>query len=417
MKISESIGRIRHAVAGALSDYARARSEELLVGQFMDAEGAAHPQQGVYGMSAWCTLLCGLERNLAVGELKEKALRMRDSCAVTLSDWVMEGENSNPGNDTDAFELKYVIPKISAAYEALRNSDQRPVEAAHLKSRLLGGHPLSVHGWGYTTVSSSIHPISTCIVVRALLDDRVISFDLKSTLDWLTNVAELEPDGYVKLYILNTIVLGFRSTHIEEPCPRIILSKIKKLLAYLFRASAKSPFHPTSPINIDFYDAYRTRNFRLQPDAIAVESFYLLSSIDLVYLKAYPGRAVFSKICKTMEKYPLSVDTYGSRLSFSTCLDLYKCMNLIHAKNERSVTRFVAWLKCFSVFTEVNRNVWVVAVEVAIALVIWGLWYTSLATFAGDSLKLASSAIAGALFRDVFEIVRRVVEFQNKGHA
>jgi hypothetical protein len=64
--ISEKIQTTKTYIARALVEYAIARSGSgaSLVGQFMDVEGAMHPQRGVYGMSAWCVLEASLQSDL-----------------------------------------------------------------------------------------------------------------------------------------------------------------------------------------------------------------------------------------------------------------------------------------------------------------------------------------------------------------
>ncbi len=411
--VHESVAKVKNELVRALTDYATTRNEDYLVGQFMDRAGAEHSQRGVYGMSAWSILIGEFAEFISNEDIKEKALRLRTNCVKTLQQWVQDGDKDSVNRDSEAYELKYVIPKICVAYQALRGLNSVPQEASVLKDRLLKAR--GIHsGWGFTTDAQEIHPISTCIVVRTLLEDQARICNIKDILEDLEARAKDIPDAYFLLYITTTILLCCQkydlvSNNITLASQRAIL---RERLQFLLHSSAEAPLHPTCPINVDFYDSYRTRYYRLQPDLISLESLYLMSGPDLVYLKAYPGKPLLDKLLAVLEAHPLAEDTYKSRMSFSTCLEIHHCLARLYNAQELKISSFRANLYCFWSFAGISANMAIMLIASLLLLVCGGSYFVH--GISHTILNFLSTMLGTVVATECFDVLRRALTFKNK---
>lgn len=128
------------------------------------------------------------------------------------------------------------------------------------------------------------------------------------------------------------------------------ITDIRNAISLIIGAPIGLPLHSSTSLNLDFFDNNRTRYYRLQPDLIALEALGLMCDDKRTYLKAEPGSLLLDNLLTILKDPNLAYDTYGSKMSFSTCLDCCKCLMFLHTKNERAIGRARAGLATFMLF-------------------------------------------------------------------
>lgn len=300
-------------------------------------------------MSAWCFLVGHLSDLFPNNPLRENVITRQRQCCQQLAEWVNMGDNSAPEQENEfAFEAKYVIAKICAIHDALRlNADFTDI--ANKLSRHLCDNRITKNGWGFTIDALSAHPVATCIVLRSLVGDQSARVHIISALVFLESAAS-ELTGYLKLFVLNTIILCSGQLHTDGR--RSALESARITIKELIQSSSSLPLHPTSTINVDYYDKSKIRYYRLQPDLIALETLALMSGDYRVYLKAFPGSTLFEHLRKTVDHFHSTFqDTYGGKLSFSTCLDIYRCLQVLNCHSEKNIPKLFAQIRTALAFS------------------------------------------------------------------
>lgn len=187
-QLRESAGTAVEAIDRAFADYARRRTVEG-VGQFLDDEGCAHTQYGLYGVSIW--LLCN------AGSSHVEVVRVRADC-IRLLRAAVDGEATAPAKHVR--ELNTVVPKMAYACSALYTNAQTHPHATKLLERLTAA--VKNGGWGFSTTSARPNVMATALAVRLLRDISGNSSLLDDAIKYLRSELNSLSNPYARLYVL-----------------------------------------------------------------------------------------------------------------------------------------------------------------------------------------------------------------------
>jgi hypothetical protein len=261
-----------------LKNYANARPLFKFVGQFLDEEGCASDQHGVYGMGAWVALV----------------------------------------EDSDSIRH---LPPVKKITDACKGELKRLVGEANELSTWIGAAQRPDGSWGYLTNSKIGCPEITSIVIRTFATHPPLKDKIRASLEYLRGTYEKIDNLFLRLYALNTL-LKYDGNGRSAEYPKTI----KKVIRVLLNQAFFNPTHFPNPINLDFNDGTQTRYIRLPTDVILLESLQLISGPHMLYARGHPGQRVYAHIIETF-KEPPTHDTTGHRLSPFSALHLRRCVN------------------------------------------------------------------------------------------
>ena len=262
----------------ALVKYGRNRSDACeqssgsdpvkYVGQFIDHEGILSKQHGVYGMSAWLAL---------TESIIDETDKLRVSCRDALREWIESSQaddvESRPNDN--AYELRFVVPKICYAYRAMM-----AVGCEDAGRVLLGYIQQACHegSWGYLTSSEQGDACMTALVVRTFRGlPNFTASSLPQSLRFLQRNYGASKNPCVRLYVLNTLQLSDPNSRLlpDVNPNELIKEQIRKLRAEI----QKNPLSLSNPVTIHFSDdrGRRLRYYRFPGDLIVLESLLLIS--------------------------------------------------------------------------------------------------------------------------------------------
>jgi len=314
-------GRARSAVTAQVAAVGGVSTDgkyttKRYVGQFVDSEGIQSTQHGVYGMSAWLALC---------GSLDPEIVALRDSCRSALGQWITESAEPGVENDPncEAYELKYVIPKICFAYRAMM-ATQNEEAARIMLSRVKDAGP---HGsWGPLSNSgrNERNPWTTALVVRTFKSAPGFEPLLKSALNYLYHHHKILENPCLRLYVLNTIAIA---DPIHELVAGVTAKDLKEAITKGVRdvrsTLVRDPLSLSNPITLHFSDdrGGRIRYYRFPGDLIVLESLLMISNPIAKYYDSHIGARIGERLSSILAgPHELALDTCGDRTSFPTCL-------------------------------------------------------------------------------------------------
>ncbi len=346
-KIGEELTKALKGFRMALDDYARCRKNNN-VGEFLDEAGLSDSHWGVYGVSDWVLL----ESPFMVSQRAIEAQNLLESCKETLMSLVDEAarmdladlkskESNEKGGDkkeSKFYELRFVIPKMVYAYQALSLDRGTMAQALKIQNDLLSCQSESDGSWPLVReMPGPGSPIATAMVLRALKDHQgECSEEIRKGMTFLER-AHANLDSIQTLFVLNTIlhlsgVPGINSALGQGYSGLRDLSKreTRRCVKGIYSELHKDVFFLANPVNVDFTDLRGPRFFRLPSDLVVLEALILLSgpsSLHLVHTRQ--GSKVLRKVFGILERNKFREDTSGHRASVGTFVFVGDILRLV----------------------------------------------------------------------------------------
>ncbi len=347
--------------------YAKNRNNKF-VGQFLDEEGCKNQQCGIYGMSIWLVLTSEITNDQYITNIRKQ-------CKEKLREIVNQTRIITAPNtivpDNDNYEMKYIIPKICYAFEALNQLDDAKAEAGILQQYIQEAQ----HGegsWGFLTNSNEGNTVITALVLRAFKLEPSCRKNLENGLDYIKKHFDDTKNLYERLFVLNTIHL---LDNIETSKNIDTEKNIKNNIKSLYKEVYYNPTKFANPLNIDYNDPgnQRTRYFRLPTDMILLESLILISGSNLQYLHVHAGRRILKYLIDNLKSSKFTKDTSEHRASAGFYFFVKSVLQLICHKKTSKLPRFIkdfhGLFDCSMAFgTDFTYNLLILIVSIIILL-------------------------------------------------
>lgn len=327
--------------------YSKNRHSNTYVGQFLDEEGCKNEQAGIYGMSIWLVLTNDIRTDSDIliirNQCKEKLKEIVNKAKAKLS------RSANIQPTSDEYEIRYIVPKICYAFEALNQLDDAKTEAGTLQ-KYISDAQKDDGSWGFLIGSNEGSSVITSLVLRSFKAEPSFIVNLKNGLDYIKTNFNNIGNLYERLFVLNTIQMLDK---IETNRKVDVEKYIKITIRDLYKEVYYNPTKFANPINIDYNDtgARRTRYFRIPTDMILLESLTLISGSNLQYLHAHAGRRILKYLSDSLKKSSkFTKDTSGHRASVGFYFFVTSVLKLISDKRTSRLSNFAkdihGWFDC-----------------------------------------------------------------------